>query len=126
VGVAGVGLLYAGSVAVVTLLTPVPGGGDAAQAAQLGLSLLWAAAGLPLVAAGLAWRSDASELRRRAGTALLALAAVKVVLLDTAHLDLGHRAGVFLAVGAVFLVGAYLYVRLARTDAEDEEIAAAA
>jgi hypothetical protein len=54
---------------------------------------------------------------------------VKVVLLDTAHLDLAHRAGVFLAVGVVFLVGAYLYVRLARPDGEvgeDEEIAAAA
>jgi hypothetical protein len=35
---------------------------------------------------------------------------------------------VFLAVGAVFLVGAYLYVRLARPDAgdADEELAAAA
>ena len=46
----------------------------------------------------------------------MALAAVKVVLLDTAHLDLAHRAGVFLAVGAVYLIGAYLYVRLARPE----------
>ena len=46
-----------------------------------------------------------------------------MLLLDTAQLDLGHRAGVFLAVGGVFLVGAYLYVRLARGERADAEAA---
>ncbi len=35
-----------------------------------------------------------------------------MLLIDTAQLDLGHRAGVFLAVGLILLAGAYVYTRL--------------
>jgi hypothetical protein len=58
---------------------------------------------------------------RRSGVLLTGVAAGKVLLIDTAHLDLGHRAGVFLAVGLILLAGAYVYTRLT---AAPEEAAA--
>ncbi len=116
-----VGLL-AESIAVVTLLTPAIGTVD--RGAQLGLSIVWAATAIALIAIGLVWRGDLASAARRTGIPLLGVAVAKVLVYDTARLSLGQRAGLFLAIGGLLLVGAFLYTRLlglTRGDAGDAQ-----
>jgi uncharacterized membrane protein len=95
---------------VVTLLTPVVGTVD--HTAQLGLSIAWAVTGIALIALGLVARGELASTARRAGIPLLGAAVAKVVVYDTARLAMGQRAMLFLAIGGLLLVGAYLYTRL--------------
>jgi len=126
-----VGAILAGvlaeSVAVVTLLTPHTGAVD--RSAQLGLSIAWAATAIALIAVGLVARGELASTARRTGIPLLGVAIAKVLLYDTARLSIGQRAGLFLAIGGLLLVGAYLYARLValtRDDATGPERPAAA
>ncbi len=119
--------VLAESVAVVTLLTPHTGTVD--RSAQLGLSIAWAATAIALIAVGLVARGELASTARRSGIPLLGVAIAKVLLYDTARLSIGQRAGLFLAIGGLLLVGAYLYARLValtRDDAAGSERPAAA
>ena len=102
--------VWAESIAVVTLLTPEVGTVD--RGAQLGLSVVWATTAIALIAIGLVWRGDLASSARRTGIPLLGVAVAKVLVYDTARLSLGQRAGLFLAIGGLLLVGAFLYTRL--------------
>jgi uncharacterized membrane protein len=105
--------LYAASVFLVSALTDHAGHTvHADQLAQVALSVLWTVWGIGMLAFGVRGTGALAVAHRRAGVVLTAIAAGKVLLLDTAHLDTGHRAGVFLAVGLVLLAGAYLYTKL--------------
>jgi uncharacterized membrane protein len=105
--------LYAGSVLLVSALTAHAGHtAHADQLAQVALSVLWTVWGIALLAAGVRRAGPLDAFYRRSGVVLTGVAAGKVLLVDTAHLDLGHRAGVFLTVGLVLLAGAYVYTRL--------------
>ena len=73
------------------------------------MSALWALAGVGVLVAGLV--RDAQPLRL-AGLALLAAATGKVFLADLASLDTLYRAGSFLALGILLLVGGYAWHRL--------------
>ena len=101
---AGAGLLalYLGSA---LALTPF----DPAEQGQPLMSALWALAGVGVLVAGLV--RDAQPLRL-AGLALLAAATGKVFLADLASLDTLYRAGSFLALGILLLVGGYAWHRL--------------
>jgi hypothetical protein len=109
-----VGAIVAGvvaeSIAIVTLLTPHVGTVD--RTAQLGLSITWAVTAIALIALGLVARGELASTARRSGIPLLGLAVAKVLLYDTARLAMGQRAALFLAIGVLLLVGAYLYTRL--------------
>jgi hypothetical protein len=105
-----VAAIAAESIAVVTLLTPAVGTVD--HTAQLGLSIAWAVTGIALIALGLVARGELASTARRAGIPLLGAAVAKVVVYDTARLAMGQRAVLFLAIGGLLLVGAYLYTRL--------------
>lgn len=84
--------------------------------AGLGLvSALWAAQGVALVWWGLARGHD---LRRKVGFGLLAVAAGKTVLVDTAQLAEVYRILSYLALGVLLLLGGYVYQRYARGDDE--------
>jgi hypothetical protein len=98
----------------VTVLTPDAGAGHVSRAAQVGLSLALAAYALGIVGVGLMWRGELATLVRRAGIPLLGAVAAKVLLYDTAHVTAAQRAGVFVGLGAAFLVGAFIYTRLLR------------
>src|SRR5262249_29298293 len=105
-----VAAVVAESIAVVTLLTPHVGTVD--RNAQLGLSIAWAVTAIALIALGLVARGELASTARRSGIPLLGLAVAKVLLYDTARLAMGQRAALFLAIGALLLIGAYLYTRL--------------
>jgi hypothetical protein len=117
--------VWAESIVAVTLLTPEVGTVD--RGAQLGLSVVWATTAIALIAIGLVWRGDLASAARRTGIPLLGVAVLKVLLYDTARLSLGQRAGLFLAIGGLLLVGAFLYTRLlglARGEPSDPPVAA--
>jgi len=109
IGAIAAGVL-AESIAVVTVLTPQVGTID--RTAQLGLSIAWAATAIALIAIGLVARGELASTARRSGIPLLGVAVAKVLVYDTARLAMGQRAGLFLAIGGLLLVGAYLYTRL--------------
>lgn len=72
------------------------------------VSLAWAAEGVALVLAGFA--AKARDLRV-AGIGILLLVVARVLLVDSETLDLGLRVVVFLTVGALVLVVAFLFSR---------------
>ena len=83
--------LYGVSVLVVTALTPDLH--DVTQAAQLALSVVWTLWGIALLGAGVVRRTPLGLFLRRSGIALAAVAAAKVLIVDTSHFDTAHRAG---------------------------------
>jgi uncharacterized membrane protein len=112
-GLAALAPLYFGSLAVVGLV-PASSGPDGfgftgRQQGQLGLSALWAVAGVAALVAGL--RRDVADLRRGA-LALLALTIAKVFLYDLATLTSVWRISSFLALGLLLLGAAFAYQRL--------------
>jgi hypothetical protein len=101
-------VLYAASIAVVTL-SPAPLDGGAVQQGQLQLSALWSVTGVAGLILGLrhGWRPV-----RLASFGLLGLAAGKVFLYDLAALTSVYRVGSFLALGLLLLGAAFAYQRM--------------
>jgi hypothetical protein len=92
--------LYLASVEVVTY---------AGEAGQTALSVLWAAAGVGTLAAGLVL--DRARLRQGA-LALLALTAGKVFVYDLASLDSMARVGSLVGMGLLLLAGGFFWQRV--------------
>ncbi len=107
---AGVGLVYLLSVAVVDDFQHRMGGAttleELQKQAQVALSILWAILGGLTLVAGL-WRGIG--LIRGAGLALLALVTAKVFLYDLSSLDAAYRVLSFIGLGVLLLISAYLY-----------------
>lgn len=102
-------LLYLASIAVVDALTPTSAdefSQSTSQSAQLALSALWGAVGLGALILGLVRRQPAF---RRIGLSLLAVTAVKVVVLDTSQLESLYRVIALVGVGVLLLIGAFAY-----------------
>jgi len=97
---AAVTALYLASVEVVTY---------AGEAGQTALSVLWAAAGVGTLAAGLVL--DRARLRQGA-LALLALTAGKVFVYDLASLDSMARVGSLVGMGLLLLAGGFFWQRV--------------
>lgn len=83
------------------------------QRGHTAVSAVWGLLGLLLLVAGLARRLP---WLRTAGFALLGISLAKLFLYDLSALSSVTRALSFLAVGAVLLLGGFLYQRLARDD----------
>lgn len=75
---------------------------------SLGLTVLWAAYGGLVLGAGFigGWRSV-----RLGGLILLAIPVLKLFLVDSFQLDRGFRVAAFLTLGAILLIGGYIYQR---------------
>jgi uncharacterized membrane protein len=80
-----------------------------AKQAQVALSVAWALVGVALLAAGLTRFGTGARL---GGLALLALATVKVFVLDMAALDATYRVLSFIGLGALLLAGSWAYRHL--------------
>ena len=72
------------------------------------VTIVWAAVASALLAAGIVRRVKAARL---AGLGLLALSVAKLLLADTSSLATPGRVGVFAAVGALLIAGAFLYLK---------------
>jgi hypothetical protein len=83
------------------------------QRGHTAVSAVWGVLGLLILVAGLRRRSPAL---RATGFVLLGVSLAKLFLYDLAALSSVTRALSFLAVGAVLLLGGFLYQRLARDD----------
>lgn len=109
---AGVAAAYVLSVVVVDLVgLTLREGVDIEELRRRGhvaLSVLWALLGIAAFVVGL--RTKAALLRQ-AGLALLAITAVKVFVFDLAALDVAYRVISLVALGLVFLAGAWLWQR---------------
>ena len=81
---------------------------EARFAAQVWLSVAWAAYAASLVAIGFARR--AAELRW-AGIVVFGITLVKVFLHDMRDLDAVYRIGSFLALGTLLVAASFLYQR---------------
>jgi len=103
------GLVTAGFVALLAL----GGLGIALPHSPAVTTVVLAATGLGLVAAGL--RSD-HKLWRYVGLSGIGVGAAKLALIDTANAALVVRGVSFIAVGAILILGAYVYRRAARRD----------
>jgi uncharacterized membrane protein len=97
-----------------TLVVPTIGGGC--------ITIVWAAIAFGLLAGGIIRRRKAIRLT---GLGLLGLSVFKVLFFDTASLATPARVAVFAAVGALMLVGAFLYLKF-RTLFEADDSAPAA
>jgi uncharacterized membrane protein len=95
-------LLYLASVELVSAVQP-------ALTAQTLLSVLWGAAGVGLLVAGLV-RDD--RVLRRAGLALLGLTAGKVFLYDLSALTSLARVGSLIGLGVLLLAGGFAWQRV--------------
>ncbi len=83
--------------------------GDAAfYAKSLGLSLTWGVYASAALALGIVRRL---RMVRLAGLGLLAIPVLKLFLLDSFALEQGYRVAAFLSLGAIMLVGGFLYQR---------------
>jgi uncharacterized membrane protein len=82
---------------------------EVAFQAQVALSLLWIVLGTVVFVFGLARRR---LLVRQAGLALLALASLKVFLVDLSSLDVAYRVLSLFALGTLLLLTAWAYARL--------------
>jgi hypothetical protein len=110
-----VALIWALSIGTVTAVTSNPGSGTIERGAQLALSLAWAVAGIALIAIGFLGRGPVASVVRRTGIPLIGLAVAKVLTYDTARMTTAQRAGLFIGIGVVMFIGAYLYTRLLKT-----------
>jgi uncharacterized membrane protein len=110
-GAAGVGGVYAGSLALLGLALAAGGGAlDAEfQRGHTAVSAFWGVVGLVVLYVGL--RRAGSGLRL-AGFALFGVSLAKIFLFDLSRLDSVTRALSFLAVGAVLLLAGFFYQRL--------------
>jgi uncharacterized membrane protein len=113
---AGVALVYLGSVAIVTGFQPQADALGAEtgllsirQQGQLVLSAFWSVAGVAALVAGLR-RGEAHV--RWAAFILLGVATAKVFLFDLSALESLYRVGSFVALGLLLLGGAFAYQRL--------------
>jgi hypothetical protein len=86
------------------VITFVPSG----YAKSMGLTLLWAAYAFVLIVVGILrkWRRV-----RLGGLALLAVAIVKLFVIDTFTLGSGYRVAAYLILGILLLAGGYVYHR---------------
>ena len=80
------------------------------------VTIVWAVMASAALAAGIVGRIRVSRL---VGLGILALSVVKLLLLDTASLATPGRVGVFAAVGALLIAGAFLYLKF-KTFFEEE------
>ncbi|MFN8512669.1 MAG: DUF2339 domain-containing protein [Chloroflexia bacterium] len=109
---AGVVAVYLLSVGTVDLFAGRIDGGalvSLQKQAQVALSILWAALGGLAFVGGAVRRLTALRL---SGLALLAVATVKVFLVDMASLDATYRVPSFVALGLFLLASSYVYQRL--------------
>jgi uncharacterized membrane protein len=110
---AGVLMVYLLSIGVVDAFQARVGGPvtleELAFQAQVALSLLWIVLGTVVFVFGLARRR---LLVRQAGLALLALASLKVFLVDLSSLDVAYRVLSLFALGTLLLLTAWAYARL--------------
>jgi hypothetical protein len=105
--------LYAATLTILELFEDTGGGIDTAfQRGHTAVSAVWGIAGLMLLVAGL---KQAGRRFQIAGFALFGLSLAKLFIYDLAFLSSVARAGSFLAVGAVLLIGGFFYQRLAGT-----------
>ncbi len=77
---------------------------------NMGLTLLWAAYGLALIAVGIAgkWRWV-----RLGGLALVSVAIIKLFTFDTFTLERGYRVASYLTLGVLLLAGGFVYHKYA-------------
>jgi uncharacterized membrane protein len=105
--------VYIASVAVVDAFARMAGGSVAteelAKQAQVALSVCWTAIGVGALAGGLATRRP---MARHVGFGLLALATVKVFVVDLAAMDVAYRAIVLAGLGVLLLLSAWLVTHL--------------
>jgi len=108
---AGVGALYAASLATLEVAQAIGAQGVASsfQRGHTGVSALWGVAGLAMLYLGLQRRRPAL---RGAGLAVFAVSLVKLFVYDLTFLGSITRALSFLAVGFLLLFGGFLYQRL--------------
>ncbi|MFL5782466.1 MAG: DUF2339 domain-containing protein [Thermoleophilaceae bacterium] len=123
---AGVALVYLGSVAIVTGFQPTADalGADTGllsvrQQGQLVLSAFWSIAGVAALVAGL--RRHQAHVRW-AGFVLLGLATAKVFLFDLSALESLYRVGSFVGLGLLLLGGAFAYQRLRGVNGNGGEV----
>ncbi len=107
-------VVYVLSDAVVSALSTGPRRSGTEQDAQMALSLLWGAIGVTAFVVSATQRLPAvpAQAVRRAALALLAVAVLKVVGLDTRQLEAAFRVLVFIGLGSLLLLGAWLDQRL--------------
>jgi len=108
--VAGALVVYLASVAIVDASGASAATG-ATQGGQLLLSAFWSATGVAAVVAGLI--TDRRRLRF-GGLGLLAIAIVKVFLIDLATLESIYRVGSFIGLGLLLIACAFAYQRMRR------------
>jgi hypothetical protein len=72
------------------------------------VTIVWAAVASALLAAGIVRRVKVARLM---GLGILALSVAKLMLVDTSSLATPGRVGVFAAVGALLIAGAFLYLK---------------
>ncbi len=103
-------LVYAASIAVVSLFQRQVGGSTAveelAKQAQTALTVTWTLIGAAALVVGLVRHRP---MLRHAGFGLLGLAVAKVAIIDMASMDVAYRAVVLAGVGLLLLVSAYLW-----------------
>ena len=74
-----------------------------------GLSVLWAVYALALLVGGIRYRK---KPLRMTGLALFGVVAAKAIFLDLARLPSLYRVLAFLAMGLLFFIGAFAYMRV--------------
>ena len=77
----------------------------------LGLSILWATYAAIGIVLGIMRRSRSMRL---AGLALLAIPVLKLFVFDVFELEQGYRVGAFMGLGALLVVGGFLYQKYSR------------
>ena len=78
---------------------------------SLSLSILWATYAAIGIVLGIMRRS---RLMRLAGLALLAIPVLKLFVFDVFELEQGYRVGAFMGLGALLVVGGFLYQKYSR------------
>ncbi|CAI8037523.1 hypothetical protein GBAR_LOCUS20987 [Geodia barretti] len=81
------------------------------NAQNLSLTVLWAVYALVLLAVGIIGKLRAVRL---AGLALLTIPVAKVFVYDVFQLEQAYRVAAFIGLGALLLIGGYLYQRFGR------------
>jgi uncharacterized membrane protein len=93
------------------------------EQAQVGLSILWTVLGVAGFALGVVLRRTGMRIY---GLALLAIAILKVFIVDLASLDASYRVISFIALGVLLLLASYLYQRLIARPGDDASASASA